>query len=328
MSKRTIEKQENDPMNNSKIRRTMIGALLFIIAVAAAPALADEVKATYLYNLSNFNGIVPYNWVRIFVDEKQGEAYVMSGAGGEIFNSSGMEVYHFDFDRDLGIVSDAAVDGDGNIMLLTFKEGRPRIVHCNYRGEPVASMELKDLPPEFEGFAPGRMAYLDGRFYLANHASMEFVVTDAAGSFLRGVDIAALLNSTEQERIDTGMDGFTVTKEGSVLFTVPVEGKAYRLELNGALREFGRRGSAPGRFGVPSGIAVDREGNYLVADKLRCTILVFNKEYRFVKEFGRRGLDPGDLIVPASIAVDTSAGRVYVSQMRRRGVSVFQLSYN
>jgi 6-bladed beta-propeller len=313
-------------MTISKIRHVLIGALLLIIA--AAPALAGEVKAAYLHNLSDFNGIVPYNWVKIFVDEKQGEAFVLSGTGGEIFNSSGMQVYHFDFDRDLGIVSDAAVDSDGNILLLTFKDGRPRIVRCDYRGEPLSSMELKDLPPEFEGFIPGRMLYLDGRFYLASNSAMAFVEADGAGSFVRGVDIAALLNATEQERIDTGMDGFTVTKDGSVLFTVPVEGKAYRLDYSGTMREFGKRGSAPGRFGVPSGIAVDREGNYLVADKLRCTILVFNKEFRFVMEIGRRGLDPGDLIVPASIAVDTVSGRVYVSQLRRRGVSVFQLSYN
>jgi DNA-binding beta-propeller fold protein YncE len=313
-------------MTISKIGQLLIGVLLLIMA--AVPAMASELRATYLSNLSNFNGMIPYNWVKILTDEKQGEAFVFSGAGGEIFNGAGMEVYHFDFARDLGAIADVAVDGDGNMLLLTLKEGRTRIVRCDYRGEPVSAMDVTDFPLQFEGFTPGRMVYLDGRFYLASQASMQFVVIDGAGSFLKGVDIAALLNSTEQDLADSGMEGFAVTKEGGVLFTVPVEGKAYLLDPSGKMREFGKRGSAAGRFGVPSGIAVDREGNYLVADKLRCTVLIFNKDFKFIKEFGERGFGPGDLIVPSSIAVDAASGRVYVSQLRRRGVSVFQLSYD
>ena len=82
-------------------------------------------------------------------------------------------------------------------------------------------------------------------------------------------------------------------------------------------------GSGPGNFGVISGVATDAEGNYLVADRLRSVISVSDKIFRFVKEFGQRtGSFPG-FVRPGQI--EMVAGRLYVSQLASRGVSVFSV---
>jgi streptogramin lyase len=74
-----------------------------------------------------------------------------------------------------------------------------------------------------------------------------------------------------------------------------------------------------------AGIASDSRGNLFVADKLKSAIMVFDKEFNFLTEFGYRGLKPGNLIVPDDVAIDRR-DRVYVSQARKRGVSVFAIA--
>jgi DNA-binding beta-propeller fold protein YncE len=156
---------------------------------------------------------------------------------------------------------------------------------------------------------------------------MRVVVTDAGGSFIKGYDLAVMFNFNDQQRADSGIEGFTVDNRGNMLFTISALGTAVRCSQDGTVNEFGRRGSGPGKFGVPCGIASDKAGNLLVTDKLRGVVLIFDKDLKFVREFGIRGLRPGNLIVPNEITVDTTANRVYVSQMRRRGVNIYQLSY-
>jgi hypothetical protein len=62
-----------------------------------------------------------------------------------------------------------------------------------------------------------------------------------------------------------------------------------------------------------------------VADKLRCVVMVFTKDFKFLTEFGFRGLGPSNLVGPMQLAVD-SKNRLYVTQLRNRGVSVYQLT--
>lgn len=52
------------------------------------------------------------------------------------------------------------------------------------------------------------------------------------------------------------------------------------------MTSFGRSGSAAGRFGVIAGIAVDRQGRVIVADKLKSVVMVFDKDFTFLSEFG------------------------------------------
>jgi hypothetical protein len=63
-----------------------------------------------------------------------------------------------------------------------------------------------------------------------------------------------------------------------------------------------------------------------VSDRLKSAVLIFDKNFKFVKEFGYRGRKPHNLISPRDLSLDAK-GRLYVSQLSSRGVSVFKITY-
>lgn len=298
---------------------------VFFAIMLGSNARAAELTASYLYNLSDFNGPKPYSGARIAVDEHRNEMYVMSGESVNVFNASGMEIFRFDHDPNLGTVYDAAVHGGGDLFLLALKERRPIIVRANFRGEPVSTIGLKGLPQQLAQFAPDTILLREEKLFLASLSAMQLVVTDLDGRYLKHVDLAEKIGLTEQERNDSGIGSINFDREGNILFTIPVMAKVYRLEKEEQLTSFGKRGSGPGKFGVIGGVAADGDGNLLVADTLRCAIIMFDKNFKFIREFGGRGFGPGNLIGPNDIVIDGN-NRAYVSQIRNRGVSVFQIA--
>lgn len=313
------------------------GLLIWLAVLAALPqslpARGEVLHASPLYALSNFTGPVLFgNWPRMNADTATGEIYVVSKDDIQVFNERGMEIYRFN--RSLGdrTIYDVAVKKDGSLIFLTSRyDGATggfstAIEVGNYRGEPVSTLELKNLPPEFSKFSPGRLLYRDGLLYLANPNSMQIVIVDDDGFCKAAFDLVSLLD-LEGTRDDASMGDFGIDREGNILVTVPVLGIACRLTPDGATTFFGRRGSGPGKFGIPTAIVADAAGNYLVADTLRCMIIVFDKDLKYVTEFGGRGSRPGRLIGPRGLVMDTS-NKLYVSQPGKRGVSVFQITYD
>jgi sugar lactone lactonase YvrE len=293
----------------------------------SSAALA-EVRVSYLYTLSNFYGSIPYNWVNLSYDGQRHELYVVDSHERDIrvFNENGMEVFRFGDDGSLGLVLDAAVKKDGSILVLSRKSQAASIVLCNYRGEPLSEIMLKDLPPDFADFAPERLVYRQGRLYLLDATAMRIAVTDDDGLFRQGYDLGALVGVEADQRAGTSISGFSIDLQGNMLFTIPVRFSAYRLTPDGELTGFGKSGSGPGRFGVVGGIVVDDLGYYYVADRLKSAVIVFDRDLRFQTEFGFRGFKPDNLMGPKNLALDAE-GRLYVSQLRSRGVSVFKIDH-
>jgi DNA-binding beta-propeller fold protein YncE len=308
----------------------MLFIILFLMAYSAS--VCAEVRASYLYKLSSFTGPIPYSWVELAVDREKNELYVCDGSDRSvrIFNENGMEIYNFGEDSDLGNINIAhlAVDKDGNILLLSYrwevKGTSYSIIRCNFRGEVISRFEPHNLPSEFSGFFPSRIIYREGRLYLVDKSQMKVVVTDMSGAYLDGYDLAALLRFDEKKRANTGIVGFNVDKEGNIFFTIPVVFQAFKLSPDGKITGFGQRGSAPGKFNIVGCIASDDRGNLYLTDTLRCVVMVFDKDFKFLKEFGYRGFWPENLIAPMELTVD-NRGRIYVSQSASRGVSVFQV---
>jgi len=313
-----------------KIKLVTLLAALFVMASSAS--VGAEVKASYLYNLSSFTGAIPYSWVQLVIDKEKNEVYVCDGSDRsvKIFNENGMEIYNFGEDSELGNINitHLAIDKDGNILLLSYnydvKGTSYSIIRCNFRGEVISKFQPQNLPSDFSGFAPSRIIYRKGRLYLVDKNLMKVAVTDMNGVYMDGCDLAALLGFDERKRMDTGIVGFNVDNEGNIFFTIPVQFKAYKLSPDRKIVSFGQRGSAPGKFNVVSGIATDDKGYLYILDTLRCVVMVFDKDFKFLKEFGYRGYGPGNLIAPRELTVDNK-GRIYVAQSAERGVSVFQV---
>jgi DNA-binding beta-propeller fold protein YncE len=301
--------------------------LLFFMMIFASEAMANEVKAGFLYSLSDATGTIPYNWVKLSSDPVRHEIYVINPTDLtiRIFNDQGMELYRFGDDLSLGYVSDLALDESGDMLVLTVKGGAYGLVRADYRGDPKGRVELKDFPPAYsDGFAPRSLVYRSGNIYLVDKGQMKVAVIDLEGRFKTGYDLAPLLKIGEKKRLETGIEGFSVDSKGNLLFTVPTQFIAALLSPKGELKTFGIKGSSPGKFNIVGGIVADDRGYIYVADTLRCVVMVFEPDFTFKTEFGYRGAEPDNLIAPMELVVED--GKVYVTQSRNRGVSVFRVS--
>ena len=167
----------------------------------------------------------------------------------------------------------------------------------------------------------------NGNVYFFSNPDMKAIITDKNGNFKEGYDLALLAGIDEKDKPDTEIIGFSVDKEGNLLFTIPVLFKVYKITPDRQVFSFGKPGGAPGKFGILAGIVSDDQGNILITDKLKCIVGVYDKNFNFINAFGYRGLGPENLIAPDDIAIDRK-DRIYVSQARKRGVSVFKLTYD
>lgn len=318
--------------------RYLTKQLLNLIAVAllvfsSVTATAQPVKGAFLYNLSNFTGAISFSWPRVFVDQERNEVYVSYQNFIRVFNETGMEVYRFGDELDVGSILDIALDQDGNILLLSQRWSQAtdqvnfEITRCDYRGEPVSRIEVKNLPSEFSKFLPERLISRDGNLYLVSLNSMVVVVTDGSGVFKEVYDILPMLGLEEKEKQDAMIQGFSIDKEGNFLFTMPPLFRAYKITPDRKVSYFGKAGGAPGRFNIVAGIATDSRSNILVVDKLKCSVMVYDKNFNFLNQFSSRGWKPGFLIAPEDIVVDKQ-DRIYVTQAGNKGVSVFKMIYN
>ena len=85
------------------------------------------------------------------------------------------------------------------------------------------------------------------------------------------------------------------------------------LGLNGTkIRSFGTQGSVPGQFLTPSGVAVDDEGNILVADSGNHCIQKFTNDGQFLASVGTKGTGPLQFDCPMDVAFNTRNKKVYV----------------
>ena len=74
----------------------------------------------------------------------------------------------------------------------------------------------------------------------------------------------------------------------------------------------GGRGTGKGEFDSPTGIAVDPNGNFLVADTNNGRIEKFSPTGTFLDIIGTKGSGQGQLGAPNGIAIDR-AGNIYVA---------------
>ena len=78
------------------------------------------------------------------------------------------------------------------------------------------------------------------------------------------------------------------------------------------LRSFGTRGSGPGQFQYPRGVAVDDEGNILVADRDNYRIQKFTNDGQFLTSVGTKGTGQLQFRSPGYVAFNAFNKKVYV----------------
>ena len=263
--------------------------------------------------------------VRVSVDRERREIFVIYQNIIRIYSSSGMETFSFGDDLDLGHILDAAVDRKGTSSCFRTRTPVDRdAVHLSGR----AGWNHRDIEAPCRRWrsTPTGWSCKNGLFYFASLAASSVIITDAVALSRSTLKCCPPMEGEAKEKDGAETIGFTVGNEGSLYFTVPAMFKVCRIFAGREVAAFGRPGSAAGRFGVVAGVALDSRGNLLVADKLKCVVMVFDKDFRFLYEFGYRGNQARKPHRPERLGHRFGEDRVYVTQGRRRGVGVFALN--
>src|SRR5512135_2129314 len=170
---------------NQNKTHLLAGWIALILLAITPKASTAMVTGSYMYNLSNFYGVVGYEWCHPYFDLKTGEIYVAQGGSVQVFNTAGMQIYSFS-DGELGVIQDVSTDSEGNILALSWINQGYSIVKCNFRGEPRREIQIANLPEEFAGFSPNRMVFREGLFYLVDKIRLRVAVIDRDGAYLKG----------------------------------------------------------------------------------------------------------------------------------------------
>jgi len=297
-----------------------------LVAVAVAhPAASQAFSASYLYPLATPSGSLKTSAATLIPDPFNKELYVVAEGLVHVFNTSGMEVYEWPQDEELGSVTSVAPMEDGDILVLRRMAGRSFLVRCNYRGNIVALVPVDGLQAETDaGFDPSNILYGKGKLYVADlwNKRKVLVVDLAAGKVTSTIDLAAKFG-LEGASADYGVDAISMDERGNLYFAVAPLFKVFVMTPEGSTRSFGRSGSAPGKFGIVKGVTSDDAGRIYVTDILKSAVIVFEPDFKFIGEFGYRGQHPGSLLSPRDLVY--SDGKLFVSQQARRGVAVYQI---
>ena len=89
------------------------------------------------------------------------------------------------------------------------------------------------------------------------------------------------------------------------------------------LCEYGARGSSPGEFSRPTGLAVDKAGNLIVCDSSNNRVQVLQMDGTFVGSFGVRGEGMGQFSSPNSVAV-MKDGKIVVCDGNNNRIHIFE----
>ncbi len=276
-----------------------------------------------MYDLADTTGPIRESPGDVSYDSEAKEVYVVGYGVVRIFTDTGMESYSFRLDPLAGFAVGVAPLASGDLVVLTRQNDRTRVLRCNFRGDILGEVELKGVPPEFAaGFNPGVVRHVAGKTYLADLNAMKVLVVDEAGRHIASHDLARTLG-LEAHREDNGLGGFSVARDGTLLFTVATLFQAYAVAPDGSVRSWGQPGGAPGRFNVVKAVVADERGRFYVLDTLKAAVIAFDAGLKFIGEFGYSGNRPGNLCFPSGIAVGDR--RIYVAQNGDRGVAVFRV---
>ena len=124
--------------------------------------------------------------------------------------------------------------------------------------------------------------------------------------FAFGPDLNYLGTLTKQGEVEAP-SGLAVDLRTDRLYVADTrrhEVLSYNLESGRLLKRVGGKGSGPGEFGWPHGIAVGPDGKVYVTDTMNYRVQVLDRDLRFLRSFGSLGVNPGQFRRPKGIAVD------------------------
>jgi len=257
----------------------------------------------------------------IALDGSSGEILVADSGHDRIliFDAEGVRRFQFSYASSLSSPLSVGVDSEGYIYILGARRDGRSIFRFDYDGRPMGRL---GLPDEIDGH-PLDLASLaldsENRIYALDRGSDRVCVFSREGEVLLTFDLAESLDPDLRAEL---LFGPVHIYRDRLFIPLPGLGSVLVYGVDGSFRRsIGHKGGTPGEMSFPIAVAHDSRGMLLVLDKLRCNVLGFDGQGRFLGEFGGKGSHPGWFYLPSFLAVDLK-DQVYVGQLFQNKIQV------
>ena len=191
--------------------------------------------------------------------------------------------------------------------------------------EYVKTIGIVNNAPVGRGFANpvDLAAHADGRIFVLNRGAPVFTrigVTNMDEDYL--YEFSSHGDDEGKLRLAAGI---ALSNDGSMVYVTDEHNhriSAFDADSGDFVKAWGSRGSAPGEFDAPSGIAVDAEDNLYITDQNNHRVQKLTPDGRHLLTFGSAGSGDGELNMPWGICI-ASDGSVYVADWRNDRVQQF-----
>lgn len=309
-------------MRRTRFRRASTAAAVVLLAATVAGAQEER----YLYRLSvpvasdeiGYGGCVTS-------DPRTGESFVCDPRANRIvvFDEDGYFDAQILGGEDFRAPQDLAVDPEGLILVLAYRDRRPVMVELDFDGLFRREVGVVGLPRgTIEPWLVSMALSPDGRsVYLVDSANQTLWMADRDGLVLSSVDLG--LGLDEDDLADLAL-GHVDAYGDRVVVALPslARVRIFSSDVR-PLAEVGLSGGSRCLLGRPSAAALDDRGRLLVLDEQRMVVLRWSiDENRCLSEHLGFGQAPGALYYPFDLALDPR-GRLFVAQSFEGRVQVY-----
>lgn len=205
-----------------------------------------------------------------------------------------------------------AADGQGKVYVTDMKLGGVMVFDFNAKttsilgGDAAGGLFNKPSGIAFDG---------EGNIYVADTEKRTISAFTKNGMPLSSMDLSNQLKSIGFIAIDK--------ERKRVVVPDPVSHKVHIIDFSGKIiTTIDKYEGEEGVFNRPNAVAVDSQGDILVADMFNSRVERFSPEGKFISMFGTLGENPGQLALSTAVAVD-SEGHIYVTDAKSNRFNVF-----
>jgi hypothetical protein len=286
----------------------------------------NNLHAKYLFDvklLGREQGLLRPQQIRY---DRNHQEYYISDTGNDrivFLDENGLNAFEFSAKDIFHAPIDVAISSDGKMFVLGSLTGGKCVQVFDYNGDYLYPFTIAGNPDNSAIDIVSLAIDEQDIIYILDNHQQKVLICDLTGRWMS--DIRLLTEMDPKEREEQALGNLYLSND-QIFVPAPMVGSVYCYDKDGSfVKMIGQKGSAYGELSFPVAISKDSQGNYLVLDKHRYTIVGYDDQGMPIGEFGGKGAGPGWFYHPNSMIIDTS-DRIWVAQIFLNRIQVLQLT--